>query len=503
MTEQNYIEKNVTLEQVISAENNQDKDLYVGFVSKESNYPSNEKIEERPIYANNRFYVPEAKKDPQNSFLQTFQGYNKIAYDHIGASYWILEKLSRESAYIKHALHIASASCASTTPLFQIIHNNNKMSSLRDELTDLLLHPNRYDYGYSMIYKTVFSIMSYGNSYWQVIKKKNGDIHSIYFLPSNTIRVIPFINTDTGILENCYIQMDQYLQRVEKVYFDDEIIHFKNPNKDSILYGVSDIVSLFKDISFDEESKNWLISWFQESFSGGTIFKMPNSNKDVVKRNRQEMVEKYTGSSNAGRIMVLEGDMAMVYDGNKAREIDLKELRNISRDTVYTCFGIPLSIAGVRSKEGSGNAEIINSEEKAMLRNTVNHYLNIVYKTLDIQLFRNILNRRDLSIKSGVTNMFTNVNASTIITTGSKYCGNSINENREIAGLPPIQDSTKDYYDQPIIATNNGIAPLEAVFGLVEGSIIPDSNNQSREALNGQVTPTLQNSTEKGQIKLK
>jgi len=468
-------------------------------VSRSGAYPSFDIISEKPAFAEGSRYIPDSSKADLSKKAPVSQQFDQICYDHVGASFWILKKLSTDNPYVKHASHIIASSCASTVPLFQISHKNNKKEKLVNDLTDLLSYPNMNEFGYSIIYKTVKSLANYGNAFWQVIKKLNGDIHSIYFLPANTLRVIPFINTENGQLEFCYTQTNIMTNKIDRVYFQEEIIHFKQPNPDSILYGVSEMVALFKDISFDEEAKNYIISWFQESFTGGQIFKMANSSKDVVKRNRQEMQEKYTGTSNAGRVMVLEGDMALVYDGNKVRDIDFSGLKSISRDTIYTCYGVPLSVAGVRAKEGSGNAEVISSEEQAFIRNTLNHYLKIIYDTINLKLFRFIMQTRDLTIKSGVTGMFNNKNSQNTVANASKYCGTSVNENRELVGLPPIQDpENSDYFDKPIIATNNGIAPFITVFDQLSNNI----QASPETLLKGQVTPTVNISQEKGKIGL-
>lgn len=487
---------------LVELENHIKQEKYEEYVSRAGKYPSFNIISEKPVFAEGNYLIQDVPKSKIDSRISAFQQYDRVCYDHVGASYWVLDKIAKENAHVKHSLHVIASSCASTVPLFQITDRNNKQSRKISDLTELLMFPNLNEHGYSLLYKTFKSLAKVGNAYWQVIKQKNGDIHSLYYLPANTLRAVPFINSDNGQLEFCYIQTNYLTNKVDKVYFQDEIIHFKMPNENSIVYGESQLVALFKDISFDEEAKNYIISWFQEAFSGGQIFKQPNSSKDVVRRNRQEMSEKFTGTNNAGRAMILEGDMALVYDGNKARDIDFSNLKNISKENIYTCLSVPLSLAGIRVKEGSGNAEIINSEEKAMIRNTIQHYCKIVYETINLRLFRYILDNKNLTIKAGVTQLFNNSTSQTLVANASKYCGTSINENREMIGLPPVQDAqNNDRYNSPIIATNNGLAPLEAVFDQIEGNPAT-AFAPNRSPLDKQQTPTLAISHETGKNQL-
>lgn len=453
-------------------------------------------IDERPIHLNNQIEITSSFKDNFDS-RATWNKFDRMFIDNIGASHYILEQLARKNNWVKWALHVASHASASTIPLFQITNiKGNNINKIK-EINKKLRFPNLNETGYELFYKTFHSLKQYGNAYWQVIKTRDGkNIHSIYYIPSSSIRPVPFINKQNGQLEFAYVQLNSYYNKIDRVYFQDEIIHFKVPNPDNIVYGVSSLVPLFKDIMFDEEGKNWIVSWFQKSFNAGMIFKMPNSSKDVVKRNRDEMREKFSGTENAGRTMVVEGDMALLYDGNKARDINLSELKEISRDDILTCMGVPLSVAGVRTKSGSGNAEIVASEDLAMLRNTVSFLHQIVFETLNLRLFGYILKNNDMEIKSGVNQYFSLKNAESLVTTASKFAGTTINENRKMVGLAEIVEGENlDFYNTPLVSTNNGILPLPDLFKQF-------SQQDSQVADTKIEQPSLNVSAEKAQAKV-
>lgn len=435
-------------------------------VSRGDKYPSFDVISEQPIVANDYNQVTKIKKT-QSGISANSKRHVENLFDNVGASYYILHKLYKENSWIYLASNTIASASASCNPLFKIKSQSDKKNIVGD-LSDLLQFPNFNETGYNLFYKTYLALAKYGNAFWQVIKKKNGQLHSIHFIPTHQMRAIPFINEQTNNLEFYYCQMHEYTQNVQRVFFEEDIIHFKLPNDDSIVNGLSPQVPLFKDVTFDLEAKKWINSWFQKTFTGGMILEMKNSTKEVVKRNRQEIREKFEGSENAGRTLILEGDMSLVYDGNKVRDFNLSTMKQISRDDILTAYGVPLSIAGVRSDIGQGNAEVISSEEQAFARNTLSKYQSVVFNTLNLKLFRRIMKNNDLSITHGANTTFSLKNASDIVKTASQYCGTTLNENRETLGLPTVEtsfgDTKVEQFNKPLVATNNSIVPLPDLF---------------------------------------
>jgi HK97 family phage portal protein len=450
-------------------------------ISRESKYPSFTTVNTKPIYAQNSHEIRVANRNQEDIKTSQFYQSEMMFSDAVGASFYILKRLYKENSWVNLAVDVSAFCASSSMPLFKIKSKSGKKNIVSD-LTDLFNYPNRNEYGWSLVNKTFKSLKKYGNSFWQVIRSRDGSIHSIYFLPTEYIRAIPFINKETNILEYCYVQLNYYQQRVDRVFFQDEVVHFKMPNDDGITYGMSEVVPLFKEITFDLEAKNWINSWFQKTFSGGMIFEMKNANKDVVKRNRAEMREKFEGSDNAGRNLILEGEMELVYDGNKAKDFDLRFLKEISRDDILTCLKVPLSVCAVRSNNGTANLEVINAESDAMLRNNVQVLQRILIETINLQIFRGILENRDIEMKAGTNGSFSNKNASNIVQSASKFAGTTINENRTILGLPTVEDDVEDSnFNKPLVSTNNSIVPLNDLFNSLEnGDVnIADPNAMS------------------------
>ena len=294
---------------------------------------------------------------------------NKGAYQHlqflylesVGASFDILSKLYRDNSWSNLAINTLTSIVTASKPLFKIKNSNGKKIEKARQYQTLFNHPNKNENRYQFIAKIVMSLAKFGNSYVFVQRKRGVGLvpNALFHIPTELIRVMPYINSVTKEMEFAYIQVNKITQNAERVFFDNEIIHFKMPNDESPVYGLAPAVPLFRDFTFDFEGKNWINSWFQNVFSAGLILKMENSSKEVVKRNRQMLKEKYEGARKAGKSMILEGDTGLVYDGNKIKDMDFVRLKSVARDDIMNVYGLGLSIANLRSDRGNSNAEVI------------------------------------------------------------------------------------------------------------------------------------------------
>ncbi len=457
-------------------------------------YSNWEVVGDRPVYANDN-RIKESYKTQKDIKKNGFNAIESMFCDTVGASWFTLQQLHRRNNWANWGTWVSAACATACLPLFKI-KSKSKRTTIVNQYTEIFNFPNRNETGWDMFFKTCQSLKKYGNAFWQVIKKQNGDLHSLYYIPATTMRAVPFINKENNVQEFCYFQINSYTQRVDRVFFQEEIIHFRLPNDDSIIYGLSPYVPLFNDFTFDLEGKKYINSWFQKTFTGGMIFKMANSNKDVVRRNRQEMKEKFEGAENAGRNLIMEGDMDLVSNGNKLKDMNFDQLKLISRDDILTCLGVPLSLAGIRSGNGSGNTEVISSEGEAMLRNNVSTLHKCMFGTLNLQLFRFSMMDSDLTIANGTNVTFSMKDAQSIAQSASKFAGTTMNENRTLLSLETKDDDDENsLFNKPIIATNNSIVPMQSFFESLESGINSDNINVDKIVSN--VVPSVKVNPEK------
>lgn len=380
----------------------------------------------------------------------------------------LMTLIVNENSWADLAVKTIGASCASTTPLFQVFskangRNKSKAASKRMEmLQDKLSYPNPHQTGYELFLTTFENLATYGNAYWQIIRTKSGEIHSIYTLPPETIRVIPFIDK-YGILHCAYYQKDVVDMRNGDIFLEHEIIHFKDTNEKSFLYGKPRMYSMMGHITANAQSLQAINNWFEEGFAGGAIFKM-DADELVAQRNREFLRDHYAGAKNYGRILLLEGSTELVADGNKyIGNIKFEQMAAIGRDVILSCFGVPVSMAGVRSDQGLGNAEIVASEEKAFKRNTVDRLHKLVFEKIQQKLIREFLEDRELEIQPGTLSKFA-IKDSIDAVRALGEIGITIAEARELLGMRSLE--IDEVNKVMVIRTNNGLVRFEDIIGI-------------------------------------
>lgn len=376
-----------------------------------------------------------------------------------------------ENNWADLAVKTIGSSCSSTAPLFQVYsmakgRNKEKQAERAIELiTDKLMYPNLHQTGYELFLTTFENIATYGNAYWQIVRTKSGDIHSIYSLPPESIRIIPYLDK-YGILHCAYHQIDMTMfggQKNGDIYLEHEIIHFKETNEKSFLYGKPRLYSLMSHITANAQSLTAVNSWFEKGWSGGAIFKM-DADDQVAARNREFLRENYGGAQNHGQMLLLEGSIQLVDNGQKyVGNLSFEKMSAVGRDAILTCMGVPVSMAGVRTDAGMGNAEIVASEEKSFKRSTIDRMHEIVFGKIQQKLIREFLGEKNIGIQAGTLSKFSlkeEIESVRALAT----LGITMRESRKILGVRALENDMIN--DVMLTITNNGVAKLEDIIGL-------------------------------------
>lgn len=426
----------------------------------------------------NKPTISMAQHVPVSKLANVNQVHNRNYSSHTGAELShpleLMTLMANENNWFDWAVRVIGSACASTVPLFQIYskadgRNNAKAAERKiNQIKKKLIRPNNMQTGDELFLTTFENLAEYGNAYWQIVRTKSGEIHSIYTLPPETIRVIPY-EDQYGILHCAYYQLDvvrpwsNNKTGVSNVYLEHEIIHFKETNEKSFLYGKPRGYSLMGHVTANAESLNAINNWFASAFSGGAIFKM-ESDESTAERNREFLKENYSGASNYGNAMLLEGGVELVDNGQKyVGNVKFEDMAAIGRDTILTCMGVPVSMAGVRSDAGMGNAEIVASEEKAFRRNTVDRLHKLVFSKIQQKLINEFLDEEDIIIEPGTLAKFSLTESIEAVRALSEL-GITVGESREILGMRKLELEAMN--NLMVVKTNNGVIRIEDVLGM-------------------------------------
>ena len=217
----------------------------------------------------------------------------------------LFRTLQDENPWVDLVVRRISQSAAKCTPLFNIESSTRGRKGVIKALERILTFPNTNTPGYVLFLETYEDLVLYGNCYWQIVRDRLGNLHSVYRIPAETIRIEPYF--EGNIIKYRYHQ----LYPMYRVYEHEDIIHFRTTNKKSFIYGKPVFYPNIQNIITDENVSNWVSNFFDQGFAGGVIFKM-DADEDSAERNREWLRSEYSGGANAGLPLLLEGELELV-----------------------------------------------------------------------------------------------------------------------------------------------------------------------------------------------
>lgn len=235
---------------------------------------------------------------------------------------------------------------------------------LQHPLLDLLHHPNPNQGGASFIESVLTYKLLAGNSYVEAITDEAGQPVELYTLRPDRMQVVP---GKCGIPEAYIYTVGGRSRQIPVNILDgkSDILHLKTFHPLNDWYGMSPLEAAAQGVDQHNEVSAHNLSLLQ---NGGRPSGMLHINartddptpltadqRDTLKN---ELSSAYEGSLNAGRIMVLEGDIQWKELGLSPKDLDFSEGKRLSAREISQAFGVPPMLVGV-----PGDATFANYRE--------------------------------------------------------------------------------------------------------------------------------------------
>ena len=222
----------------------------------------------------------------------------------------------------------------------------------------------------------------YGNAYAKIVRK--GDDIKLYYLPTN---IVTPKKDSTGY----YFEVQSYSTDVmgernpaEVVDDSDMICLIRNPKHNSIIgQGLLDYAS--EIISMSTYETSYMTNLFQNGLSAKAVLSSKTPFKKEVKEQlKADLKEFYSGYSNAGKMMVLEGDVSVVPLALTPSDIKLIENKNFTITEIARFLGIQKHMLNL--DRGQGTYSNITQERLMLLQNTLTPYVVAIEEALNQKL---------------------------------------------------------------------------------------------------------------------
>ena len=337
-------------------------------------------------------------------------------------------------------------------------------------LISLLQRPNPLQ-SYSEFFNSLFGfLLLSGNSYVLGINGTGGprEMHLLrpdrIMVKGNKAGVFPekYEYTVNGVLKASY-EVDQ-----ENGFSELKQIKLWHPMDD--YYGCSPLTAAAMEVDQHNSATRHNINLLENGArpSGAVIFKPKDEagyQMQLSESQRQQILtdlnRRFTGSKNAGRPLLLEGDFDWREMGLSPKDMDFLNLKHMSATDIALCFGVPSQLVGVPDSQTYSN---VAEARLALYEETIIPYLRKVQSDLNEwlvpQFNEDLLFEYDVD-KIPALSERRRIIYSNVIAAVDKGIMTR-NEAREMVGLSPIDGADDLLVPANLFALNDGVTPEAA-----------------------------------------
>jgi len=227
-------------------------------------------------------------------------------------------------------------------------------------LLRLLHHPNPMSGG-AEFFEAFFSYkLLSGNAY--ILATRDKDIE-LYLLRPDRVSVMPGNSSiPKGYLYK--IGDEEVVYDIDQTTGFSEVLHLKNFNPLDDWYGLSQVESASYSIDLHNQASIWNQALLQNGAkpSGALIFKNSHGNNQYLsdeqfQRLQEQLYEKFSGSVNAGKPLLLEGGLEWQEMSYSPKDMDFMETKNSAARDIALAFGVPPHLLGIRGDNTYSNMQ--------------------------------------------------------------------------------------------------------------------------------------------------
>lgn len=381
------------------------------------------------------------KKIRQNGKTKSYSPFdfsflNNISEENVNVN-------SYKNNVIIHRCVSLIATSASHIP-WQIYNNHGSSKTFLNNhpANKLLKKPNPSTSGADFFTENISSLLLYGNSYiLSSNNNNNGFPTQLYNLHSSNI---DHINNEDQLVAYKY-----RISNMEEIFPIDtdskfsKILHLKNYNPSDSEYGLSCLSSASKAINLHSKIMDWNKSLLKNAIrpSGALVFKDGNGylTDEQFERLQQQFYQNFSGSSNSGKPLILEGGLKWQETSNAERFEKFLELKDSSAKDIAIAFNVPPQLLGITSDLTYSNmqeARFALWEENIIpllskYSDALSNWLSHWYQEELLVDF----DRESISVLTGKReNLWSKISSANFMT---------INEKRALVGLTSIENGDK------------------------------------------------------------
>lgn len=252
------------------------------------------------------------------------------------------------------------ASSASHVPWLIYKNQGNKRVFTHNHLAaKLLKKPNSETSGADFFTEVISNLLLYGNSYLFLAGFNAAMPSGIYNLHSKAVEIVTKENRPIAYKYRAF--GTEKLYPIDNISRVSRILHFKNYHPSNHLYGLSSLTAAAKSINLYAKTLDWNKALLKNAVkpSGALVFQDGNGylTDEQFERLQQQFYDNFSGSSNSGKPLVLEGGLKWQETNNAEKFEKFLELKDSSARDIAIAFNIPPQLLGINGDNTYSNMQ--------------------------------------------------------------------------------------------------------------------------------------------------
>lgn len=342
----------------------------------------------------------------------------------------------RNNVIVYRCVNLIAQSASHVPWVVQTQKNGVIERSDQHYIYDLLNQPNPMSAGADFFTEVISSLLLFGNSYILANTNRSSAPKALYMLPAKQMEVI----INHGIISGYKYRHDkgEKIYTIHPISSRSDVLHLKNYNVSSKIYGLSCLESSALPIEIHNQASLWNYSLLKNGArpSGALIMKDSSGylSDEQFHRLKSQLSERYSGASNSGKPLLLEGGLDWREMSISPKDMDFIESKNSAAREIALAFGVPPQLLGINGDNTYSNMQearlglweetiipLLDKISNALTHWFSNYYEDKIMIDFDRDAISALTNKRE--------NLWSKIASSNFMT---------INEKRAFVGLKPI-----------------------------------------------------------------
>jgi len=238
-------------------------------------------------------------------------------------------------------------------------HGGKRELLLNHPAAGLLKSPNPEKSGADFFTESISSLLLYGSSYILSANANSNKPSEMYNLHPT---MVEHINSASRLVAYKYRSGNrEQIFQIDPVSRISRVLHLRSYNPSDQQQGLTSLTAAAKPINLHSKIMDWNKSLLKNAIrpSGALIFQDGNGylTDEQFERLQQQFYDNFSGASNSGKPLILEGGLKWQETSNAERFEKFIELKDSSARDIAIAFNVPPQLLGINGDNTYSNMQ--------------------------------------------------------------------------------------------------------------------------------------------------